>query len=205
VSVLDATAPNYVPVRVLAPDAPQSGEIWSASERFLRVRMRSPLEAREQIELSIEGCAAYGEVVFCQECSGGYNIGLQLLDHDSIRREPRFPVDLPAVLTVVGTPGPCGIPIRIADVSASGVGLFGSGPIEIGACVQVNLDLGVLFGEVRYCLEADGGQFRLGVAIYHVLARDQAEKPAPFTQPMTRFKWLRRTAFANGRGREQTT
>jgi hypothetical protein len=25
------------------------------------------------------------------------------------------------------------------------------------------------------------------------------------TQPMTRFKWLRRTAFANGRGREQTT
>lgn len=190
-----AAPPNHIPVQIeVTGDSRHSisGEIWSASEGFLRLLLRLPVEVPDRLEMSIDGCDVSGEVVFCQPCPGGYNVGVQLLDGNSARREPRFPVDLPAVLTVVGSAGLSGAIIRVADVSASGVGLFGPEPVEIGACVEIKLDLGILFGEVRYCQMDEDKQFRIGVAIYHMLARNNDVK-AP-KSASSRFRWLRRAA-----------
>lgn len=114
----------------------------------------------------------------------------------TIRREPRFPLDLPAVLMVIGSTGPREAEIRLTDVSASGVGLLSAMPAQVGACVQINLDSGLLFGEVRHCQQGPDGRFRIGVAIYHMLAREQPGKPAPIVSS-PRFRWLRRKNSAS--------
>jgi hypothetical protein len=192
-SVLDTVTPNYVPVQVTIAGELEhgiTGQIWSASERFLRMLLRAPIEVGELIEMSIDGCSVNGEVAFCQVGPEGYNVGVQMLDRHSIRREPRFPLDLPAVLTVVGSTGPGEAAVRLTDVSASGVGLFSSSPVQIGACVEINLDFGLLFGEIRHCQESSEGRFRVGVAIYLMLAREQGTKPVRSSPP--KFGWLRR-------------
>lgn len=192
-----AAAPNYIPAKIaVAGDQGYSidGQIWSASERFLRIITGAPIGVTERIEMSIDGCTVNGEVAFCQSCPEGYNVGVQLQDRDSVRREPRFPLDLPATLTVVGLTGPTGGAVRLSDVSASGVGLFSSTPAPVGACVEINLDMGLLFGEVRHCQKSDEGRFRIGIAIYHMFAREHAVKPA--RAPLPRFAWLRRNGAA---------
>ena len=186
-------APNYVEVQIFTAEHrhhPIAGLMWSASERFLRMLLRMPIEPGEYIELSIHGCRVAGEVVFCQLCPEGYNTGIQLLDRDLVRSEPRFPLDLPAVLTVIGTTGPREIAVQLADVSASGVGLFSPVQLADGACVEIRLDLGLIFGEVRYCRPYGDGRYRVGIAIYHMLARDQHDKSARPAPPL--FGWLRR-------------
>ena len=115
--------------------------------------------------MSVDGCRFAGEVTFCQLCPEGYNVGVQLIERDSIRREPRFPLDLPAALTVIGSTGPREAAVRLTDVSASGVGLLSSGAVQVGACVEIKLDLGLLFVEIRHCHEEAEGRFRIGVAI----------------------------------------
>ena len=167
--------PHYVPVRIAMAEDPGytiSGKIWSASERFLRIMVRRPIAIGQHIQLSIDQCIVKGEVVFCQLCPEGHNVGVQLLDRDSVRREPRFPLDVPAVLTVVGSGGPTDEPVQLADVSASGVGLFSGRPVQVGACVEISLELGIIFGEVRHCRAESDGRFRVGISLYHMLARE---------------------------------
>ena len=96
-SPLDNATANYIPVQVeIVGDQAHAitGQIWSASQRFLRMTLQASVEAGEPIEMLIEGCRVSGEVAFCQPCPWGYNVGVQLLDRQSIRREPRFPLDL---------------------------------------------------------------------------------------------------------------
>ncbi len=191
----ERAAPNYIPVDIVVEahgGYAITGQIWSASERFLRVLLRVPLDAGDLIEMSLHGCRFAAEVAFCQPSPEGYNVGVQLLDRDSVRREPRFPLDLPAVLTVVGSAGPKEAPVRLTDVSASGVGLFSSAALQIGGCVEIDLDLGLLFGEVRHCQVRSDGRYHIGVAIYHMLARERSGKPAGPSAP--RFSWLKRGA-----------
>ena len=193
---------NYISVRIaIGGDTRKfiSGRIWSASEHFFRLWLRAPVGTAEQFEISLDGCSVPGEVVFCQPCAEGYNVGVQLLERNSIRNEPRFPVDLPAVLTIIGAAGPNGASVRLADISASGVGLFSGTALPVGSCVEVKLDLGLLFGEVRYCQEEKDKRFRVGIKIYHLLAREDAGKPIAPAPPPQRFAWLRRYSASQGR------
>src|SRR6185295_13294729 len=101
------------------------------------------------------------------------------------RREPRFPLDVPAVLTVVGSVGMVDVAVQLVDISASGLGLFSPSAVPVGACVEIGLDLGLLFGEVCHCKPTDG-RFRLGLTMYHLLARNDEIRPDSEQQ---RFAW----------------
>jgi hypothetical protein len=163
-------------------------KIWSASDGFLRLVVDVPIVVGASVELSFEGCRTEGEVAFCQQWSGGYNVGVQLMNNRSVRREPRFPIQIAGRLTVLGDQGPQRISVELIDVSASGVGLIAPERIAVGVCVEITLEHGVLFGEIRHC-EVENGRFRAGVKMYHMVAKAPPDRAKSSSNLLA---WLKR-------------
>jgi PilZ domain len=83
------------------------------------------------------------------------------------RREPRFETDQSLWITVFGEPD-IQLPARVKNVSVRGIGLELHGPIAIGSAIKVDLDDGLLLGEVIYCRE-DKASFYVGVELEQAL------------------------------------
>src|SRR5689334_14761085 len=149
------------------------GKLWSISRGFLRVMVDRSIEPGASVTARFHGCLAYGEAVFCQESPAGYNVGVQLSSDPALRREPRFPLQLPGTLTVLGDQGPVQIKIELIDVSPSGVGLTAPEAIPTGVSVEINLECGILLGEVRHCERVEN-RFRAGVKMYDMIAKEPA-------------------------------
>jgi hypothetical protein len=183
-----------VDISTAADDFAFPGRIWSASDGFLRVFASVNLDAGARIELAFEGCSTRGEVAFCQQWPGGYNIGVQLLSSSTTRREPRFPIQATGSLNVLGDQGPHDLPVDLCDVSASGLGMFVDVALPVGVCIEVKLEFGILFGEVRHCEKIDGGRFRTGMKMFHMIARETitatSEKP-----PRRVLGWFKRRSL----------
>jgi hypothetical protein len=83
------------------------------------------------------------------------------------RRTLRLETDQSVWITVFGEPN-VQLPGRIKNVSVRGVGLELQGPIAAGAPIKIDLDDGLLLGEVMYCRQ-DDTCFYVGVELEHSL------------------------------------
>lgn len=83
------------------------------------------------------------------------------------RREPRFETDESIWITVFGEPD-IRLPARIKNVSPRGVGLALQGPVAIGVALKIELDDGLVLGEVIYCRE-DEDSYYVGVELEQAL------------------------------------
>ncbi len=165
---------NSIPVDITTPtdDFSYPGRIWSASDGFVRIFASVSLQVGSRVGLAFEGCMAKGEVAFCQHWTGQYNIGVQLLNSPSTRREPRFPIQGSGSLSVLGDHGPSNLHIELRDVSASGLGMIVDRELRVGVCVEVKLDYGILFGEIRYSEKIESGRYQTGMKMYHMISRE---------------------------------
>lgn len=173
-SIPNAFEQNSIPVVITtaSDDFGFPGSIYSASDGFVRIFASVNLEAGTRVVLAFDGCSTSGEITFCQRYQGGYNIGVQLLNSGSTRREPRFPIQASGSLIVLGDQGPQDLPVDLCDVSASGLGMIVDVALPVGVCVEVKLDYGILFGEIRHSEENGAGRFRTGMKMFHMIARE---------------------------------
>ena len=167
--------------------------IWSVSEGFLRMLTDTPIKAGVRLMVSFEGCLAHGEVAFCQERSHAYNLGVQLTEDNHVRREPRFPIQLQGKLTVLAEEGPQRLPVDLVDISASGLGMLCTQRMSVGACVEIESEPGVLFGEIRHCEQTASGLFRVGMRMFHLIVRQPATIVRKSTKSKRIFGWLQGT------------
>jgi hypothetical protein len=83
------------------------------------------------------------------------------------RREPRFEAEQSVWITLFGEPD-IQLKARIKNVSVRGLGLELQGPVAIGTALKINLDDGLLLGEVIYC-RADEASYYVGVELEQAL------------------------------------
>lgn len=101
------------------------------------------------------------EVVYSKrQEDGAYTVGLLMAADVDRRLEKRTPVDVPAVLRVADSRTI--IPVRVIDLSTSGIGLELPFTLPVGAWVHVDLKTGTAIGEIRHC-NRTSETFRAGV------------------------------------------
>ena len=97
------------------------------------------------------------------------------------RREPRFEIEQPLWVTLIGEPD-IRLPARIKNLSARGIGLEMQGPVAAGSPLKFELDDTLVLGEVIFCRD-DGNCFYVGVELQQALCglRDLAQALRGFT------------------------
>jgi hypothetical protein len=83
------------------------------------------------------------------------------------RREPRFQVDQPVVLTILTEPQ-TRLDAVVKNASGRGLGLLSSCPVPAGAPLRIEIDGSIVLGESIYCREDRDGHF-IGVELDQVL------------------------------------
>ncbi len=77
------------------------------------------------------------------------------------RQERRYPVhsevELVSMLTGEETT------VRVTNISKSGAGVEGGGPLEVGSMVALVITSAVMSGQVRWCRIKDDGTFAAGI------------------------------------------
>lgn len=113
-----------------------------------------------------------GEILLCARTGSGYKAHVSFDDVDAtgLRRTPRFPVRIPA-LVFANTTG-ASIEGTIVDISGEGLGMLLAGPVPVAANVAVQSAECVAFGVVRHCRERSPGRFRAGIQLFHLLRHD---------------------------------
>ncbi len=88
------------------------------------------------------------------------------------RREPRFGIRLPAVVTVLSTDDSLTsispVTAQIRNASGHGLALEMSAPVSPGAALKVEMEDALLLGEAVYCRSVPGG-YVVGLHLDQVL------------------------------------
>jgi len=88
------------------------------------------------------------------------------------RREPRFGIRLPAIVTVLSTNAsptpPVPVSAQIRNASGHGLALEMSAPVSPGAALKIEMEDALLLGEAVYC-RSEPGCYVVGLHLDQVL------------------------------------
>lgn len=122
---------------------------------------------------------AAGSVKCCTNIGATNFVGVHL-DQPEKRRHARYPVNLAARLRVFYSSIPDEMDVRVIDVSECGMGLMSERPVSTGSNVELTLDYGLVFAQVRYCvLVPDQHIYRVGVEIANTIFKADYETALP--------------------------
>lgn len=150
--------------QVQLPNSPDTGvhvRIRRMRTGFFEIFSQAKFVPQSLVQLLFRGELVNGQVLYCRSHASGWNIGIQTVAPQALRRELRFPVDYPGQLTLSGSETP--IKVRVVDTSKSGLGLAAPVELPVGATVAVEFSKGTVFGEIRHCIPVSG-YFRAGLA-----------------------------------------
>lgn len=172
--MMQATAPSLAGLYTKF-DVPVELDLLTESEENVKahvyrvsaglVELSSPVyvPADKELEIVSEGRRIRAIVVYCRdEANGTYDVALRIGPDSYLRTEPRVPVDLTTKLQILGSPTP--IPIRVVDLSPSGIGLETPIPVTVGSRAVVSLGHSTVMGEIRHCARS-GMHYRAGIRI----------------------------------------
>lgn len=135
----------------------------------------------------------------------GFAIRRAKLGGKDARTEPRFSVrEEPAALWVLNHQQSRAREARLLDISHSGLGIVLEEEIPAGSWIRVEFGDVAVFGEVRYCRQQGGGEYRLGALTDWVIAKaDIARWGAlrghdPETQLCDAFRQMKTAAVRYG-------
>jgi PilZ domain len=121
-----------------------------------------------------------GQILCCTPQDQEYEVHISIDDTEGagLRREPRFPVVIPAELMQ-----PDGIPVgvTIRDISRYGMGIDTPLALEVGRPIGIASGPAFVFAVVRYCRPSSNGTFRAGVEMLHLFEPKRIE-----TKPVRR-------------------
>lgn len=161
---------------------PVPAHICRVNTGFFLVSSPRAIEPKQRLQVVLAGRPIDTQVVYCHPHEDEFQVGAQMVqDADlPLRAEPRIPVDMPAELTVAGMAGP--IPARLANISASGLGLNIDRQIGTGEMACVKLDIGFAFGEIRHCSRTPNG-FRAGMKLDEFISVSDEMRAAETRMP----------------------
>jgi len=93
---------------------------------------------------------------------------------DYQRKHPRFPVDTPAAITILGGTEAT-ISARVADVSEGGLMLISPVPVTLGETLRVEIADEVLVGIVRNSEGINGTETLTGLELLHSVERGKLQ------------------------------
>jgi hypothetical protein len=93
---------------------------------------------------------------------------------DYQRKHPRFPIDTPAIITVLGAEQGA-IAARIADLSEGGLRLAVPLPVAVGETLRVEIGDEVFVGVVRNTEELGKCERLVGLELIHGIERDKLQ------------------------------
>ncbi|HTU44047.1 MAG TPA: PilZ domain-containing protein [Bryobacteraceae bacterium] len=169
-----ATAEFAIPVQLHFRDGLREevkAEIARVNTGFLLLRSTTGLDPARNVELVyLERRIACETVYSHPQADGTHRVGLRMLDgaNGALRVERRIRLDASAVLNTSVLPGPT--PVRVIDVSSSGMGVRLVAPIKVGDLAYVEMEHGVAFGEIRHCAKIEDG-YRAGLFVEEFISR----------------------------------
>jgi hypothetical protein len=153
-----------IPVTLHFPDGDRlHARIRRVNTGFFQLLSHFHLDPECIVEIEYEHRRIEVEVVYCHsQDNGEYHLGLRMVSgaHGTTRQELRLPVDVQAKLTIEGSD--VAIPIRLVDMSQSGLGMILSQAVSPDAAASIDLEHGTAFGEIRYCREQNEHTYRAG-------------------------------------------
>jgi hypothetical protein len=189
-----------VAVTVVGGNRPAfTGTLLSIGSGQLHFRSDRWVEPGRQIAAGFDHIAVKGTVIYCKwRNEGGYLTCVDVATESAQqRREPRFPIDMPGTVILLGNHGASLMNGVIRDISSSGLGLRipSEAPVSSTVCVETATLLVV--GEVRHCSTVPSG-FSVGVLLTDVFS-DQAEpRRRSRSTLMEKTRTLGRAIFGNG-------
>jgi hypothetical protein len=138
------------------------GQVHLQSQRWIEPGQRVSLQFRR---ISLQGIALYSKprktgFLSCLELDCG---------SDQERKEPRFPLNLPAEIAVLGEEGIVAVQGFIKDISPSGLGLRMPLPVEVSCTLCVETETLLIVGDVRRCAMTQDGHYVVGVRLTDIL------------------------------------
>lgn len=145
------------------------GALRKSTAGVVQLTLPIPLPAQTRVSLRLaDDVDTEGEIASCEKHEAAYLVNVAV--SNELRREPRFDVNDPVRITVINVPDyPC-IDGQISNLSKSGLALTVPAAVPPGCQVKIELNDGVVLGEVRHCKKA-GDEFTAGVAIETVVFR----------------------------------
>jgi len=95
------------------------------------------------------------------------------LDQPERRRHARYSATATARLRFLDSPLAGEMNVQIVDVSENGMGLISSLPAAVGSNIELAVDYGLVFAQVRHCGVLLNQTFRIGVEIQTTIFKAQ--------------------------------
>jgi hypothetical protein len=144
----------------------ERGRIHLISESWIRPGTRSVVR--------LDRIAFTGEIAYCNKKEGEYHTCLLTRNK---RSGPRFPVDEPGTLTILGNGGTEGdLDCRLTELSRLGLRLQAAKELKVGCVICVQTRYMTVVGEVRHQRQTREGTFEMGVEITEVLSDETARR-----------------------------
>jgi hypothetical protein len=177
------TAEFAIPVELRLKDGSRErlqAHIARVSRGFLVISSRVPVDPTRKLDVLYLDRGIFSESVYCHpQPDGTHHIGARILEgtDGALRGERRIRLDVLAQLTTARARQ--SLPVRVIDMSSSGLGIKLDSPLQVGQSVYVELEHGVAFGEIRHCKKVDRA-YRAGLFVQEFIERDTAPvvKPA---------------------------
>jgi PilZ domain len=170
-----AAADFAIPVELRLVDEMREhvrGHIRRVNTGFFLIASPVALKPERRLEVTFSGRRIECQVVYCQqEGPNTYALGIRMAQGggETLRAEPRIPVDLEAKLSMPGGDAP--IPGRVVNISASGLGLVMTKEVPTGELAYAELEVGCAFGEIRHCSKTANG-YRVGLKLDEFIPKD---------------------------------
>lgn len=168
------TAGFEIPVKLHLVDGVRErlqAHISRVNAGFLVLSSPTALEDGRKLDLLYLNRPIRCEIAYCnRQPAGNYRIGARMLEGraGSLRAERRIKFESSAKLNTSGQRGD--IPVRVIDISSSGLGVKVQHPLKVGELAYVELEHGVAFGEIRHCNQLDDG-YRAGLFVEEFISR----------------------------------
>lgn len=150
---------------------PFEAHIARVTTGFVMLHCPLPLEPGQQLDLFFLNRSIPCEAANCvKHAPGNYRAGLHLLEESGgvSRVERRIELNASAQLSTSSFHAPS--PVRVIDMSSSGLGVTLDYPVEVGELAYVEMEQGVAFGEIRHCKKLENG-FRAGIFVEEFISR----------------------------------
>ena len=124
-----------------------------------------------ELAVSFGDMTLSGRVEYCRPRGQNYLICILLtspMEHGA-RRDPRLPINQTCSVTPLDDKRQEVIQATITDISAAGMGLQTSQPIQVGTMICVQTDELLAAGEVLHCRRVDENKYASGMTVTDTL------------------------------------
>ena len=205
--LIENTLSLYVKIVDLLSDYTVSGTLLGFTPGEVAILVDEPLSEQRDVAVRLDPFSFGGHILYCRPRGNQFeaHVSIDDLQGTGLRRNPRFPVMVPAEV-LLRDQDPVAIIIR--DLSRDGMGIESPIPLKAGQPIAIVCGPAFLFAIVRHCQQLPAGRFRAGLEMHHLFERPApplAEPSHPGAEPTRLAKWVWRLFAARSHTRQICT